>query len=203
MRSAIVAPAHELHRMRMRRRKVSSNRKRVGNQARLLAFVASECADSGACAGVASSVCDFAAKERAQSWLDESPCAHVLRFFLAPHELRVFLAPHELRALWKRLEHFAQPFFCKWVQLLDANERCVVNLALGAIFQQIVIHFARAKDDPLYLVGGTAGAPRISSNRPWMNSSAGDDANLARNRLFGVIMMSGLMKSRFIWRRNT
>src|SRR6266403_487960 len=147
MRSAIVAPAHELHRMRMRRRKVSSNRKRVGNQARLLAFVASECADSGACAGVASSVCDFAAKERAQSWLDESPCAHVLRFFLAPHERR---------ALWKPLEHFAQPFFCKWVQLLDANERCVVNLALGAIFQQIVIHFARAKDDPLYLVGGTS-----------------------------------------------
>jgi len=40
MRSAIVAPAHELHRMRMRRRKVSSNRKRVGNQAGLLAFVA-------------------------------------------------------------------------------------------------------------------------------------------------------------------
>src|SRR5206468_3250656 len=84
MRSAIVAPAHELHRMRISLRKVSSNQKRVGNQAGLLAFVAGECADSRAGAGVASRVGDFAAKERAQSWLDESPCAHVLRFFLAP-----------------------------------------------------------------------------------------------------------------------
>src|SRR5438034_274538 len=128
-------------------RKVSSNRKRVGDQAGLLAFVAGECADSWAGAGVASRVGDFAAKERAQSWLDESPSPHVLRFFLAPHELRV---------LWKRLEHFAQPFFCKWIQLLDANDRCVVNLALGAILQQIVIDLARAEDDPLYFVDGTS-----------------------------------------------
>src|SRR5206468_5857092 len=132
--------------MRIRRRKVSSNRKRVGNQAGLLAFVAGECADSRAGAGVASRVGDFAAKERAQSWLNESPSPHVLRFFLAPHELRV---------LWKRLEHLAQPFFCKWIQLLDANDRCVINLALGPIFQQIVIDFARAKDDPLYFISGT------------------------------------------------
>src|SRR5947208_7532987 len=123
--------------MRIRRRKCGSNRKRVGNQAGLLAFVAGECADSRAGASVASRVGDFAAKERAQSWLDESPSPHVLRFFLAPHELRV---------LWKRLEHFAQPFFGEWIQLLDANDRCVVNLALGPILQQIVIQLACAKE---------------------------------------------------------
>jgi len=55
----------------------------------LLAFVPSEGADSGAGAGVASRVGDFAAKERAQSRFDESPCAHVLRLFLTPDELRV------------------------------------------------------------------------------------------------------------------
>src|SRR5207244_13366541 len=114
-------------------RKVSSSRKRVGNQAGLLAFVAGECADSRAGASVASRVGDFDAKERAQSRFDESPCAHVLR---------LFLAPHQLRALWKWLEHFAQLFFCEWVQLLDANDRCIVNFALSAILQQIVIHFA-------------------------------------------------------------
>src|SRR6516165_4755502 len=119
--------------MRISERKISSNRKRVGDKAGLLSFVASECAYGGAGTGVASGVGNFAAKEHAQSWLDESPCAHVLRFFLAPHELRI---------LWKRLEHFAQPFFCKWVQLLDANDRCISNLALSAIFQQIVIHLA-------------------------------------------------------------
>jgi hypothetical protein len=40
VRSAIVAPAHKLHRMRIRRRKVSSNRKGVGDESGLLAFVA-------------------------------------------------------------------------------------------------------------------------------------------------------------------
>src|SRR5207249_5176324 len=108
-------------------RKVSSNRKRVGNQAGLLAFVAGECADSWAGAGIASRVGDFAAKERAQSWLDESPCAHVLRFFLAPHELRT---------LWKWLERFAQPFLRERIKLLDANDRRVVNLALSPIFEE-------------------------------------------------------------------
>src|SRR5207244_9900943 len=116
-------------------RKVSSNRKRVGNQAGLLAFVAGECADSRGGAGVASRVGDFAAKERAQSRFDESPCAHVLRFFLAPHELRAF---------WKWLEHFAQLFFREWVKLLDANDRLMLNLAPSAILQPIVIPFAVA-----------------------------------------------------------
>src|SRR5882724_7736130 len=108
--------------------------------------MASECADSGAGAGVASCVGDFAAKERAQSRFDESPGSHVLRFFLTPDELRV---------LWKWLKHFAQPFFCEWIKLLDANNRRIVDFALGAILQQIVVDFARAKDDPLHFIGMT------------------------------------------------
>src|SRR5439155_3208019 len=55
MRSWIIALAHELHPLGINQRKVSSNRKRVGHEAGLLAFVAGECADSRAGAGVASS----------------------------------------------------------------------------------------------------------------------------------------------------
>src|SRR4029077_4110740 len=100
-----------------------SHRKRVGNETRLLAFVAGERADSRAGTGFAPSVGDFGAEKRAQSRFDESPGAHVLRFFLAPDELRAF---------WKRLEHFAEPFLSEWIKLLDANEGCVVDFAFTA-----------------------------------------------------------------------
>src|SRR5207245_10586918 len=123
-----------------------SKRKRVRYQSGLLALVTSECADCGAGAGFPSSVGDFAAEQRAQSRFDESPCAHVFWFFLTPNEFRVF---------GKWLEHFAHLLFCERIKLLDANERCVIDLALSAILQQIVIHFARAKDDPFHFVRGT------------------------------------------------
>src|SRR5207249_517226 len=107
-------------------RNLLSNRECVGDQARLLALVAGERADRGAGTGLATCVGNFGAKERSQSRLNESPRAHVLRFFLAPDELRVF---------WKRLEHFAEPFLSEWIKLLDANEGCVVDFAFTAIFQ--------------------------------------------------------------------
>src|SRR5437867_12749639 len=78
------------------------NRKRVGNQAGLLAFVAGERADGGAGAGFAAGVRDFGAEKRTQARFDERPRAHGFRFFLTPDELGVFR---------KWLEHFAQLFF--------------------------------------------------------------------------------------------
>jgi hypothetical protein len=53
---------HELYSIRgIPNLKTSSNRKRVGDEAGLLAFVASECTDSRAGAGVAPRIGDFAA----------------------------------------------------------------------------------------------------------------------------------------------
>ena len=56
----------------------------------MLAFVQGERSDGGAGAGTATSVTDFTRKERAQTRLNEGPCAHVLRFFLAPDQSGVF-----------------------------------------------------------------------------------------------------------------
>src|SRR6058998_535209 len=123
---------------------MSLNRKRVGNQSCLLAFVTGKCTDGGAGTPFTAGIGDFGAEKRSQSRFDESPSAHVLRFFLAPDELRAF---------WKRLEHFAQLLFCERIKLLDANDRSVVDLALRPIIQQIVINLARAKDDSLHVVG--------------------------------------------------
>src|ERR1041384_269564 len=106
--------------------------------------MARERADRGAGTGFAPGVGDLGAEESSESRFDKSPCPHVLRFFLAPNELRAF---------WKRLEHFAQPFLGEWIKLLDANERCIVDFAFTAIFQQIVIVFAGAEDDALHVVG--------------------------------------------------
>src|SRR5207249_11799384 len=95
-------------------RPIDSNRKRIGDEAGLLAFVASKCAHSRAGARVASGVGNFAAKERAQSRFYKNPCAHVLR---------LFLTPDELCALWKLLEDFAPAFFFEGIKLFDANDR--------------------------------------------------------------------------------
>ena len=131
----------------MRDKRSASHRKRVGNEARLLALVASKRADGGAGAGFATGVGDFGAENRAQSRFHESPCAHVFWFFLAPDELRIF---------WKWLEHFAQLFFRQRIKLLDPNDRGIVNLAIASVLEQIVIDFAGAKDDPLHVVGRTS-----------------------------------------------
>src|SRR5438067_12516996 len=97
---------------------ISLNRKRIRNQAGLLALVAGECADGRAGTGFASGVRDFRAKKSTQARFDESPRAHVFRFFLTPDELRVFR---------KWLEHFAQLLFRQRIKLLDADDRRIVN----------------------------------------------------------------------------
>src|SRR5438874_9712547 len=123
-----------------------SNRKRVSHQAGLLAFVTNQRANGGTGAGFAASVGNFGAENCPQTRLDESPRAHVFRFFLAPDVLR---------GLWKWLEHFAQFLFGQRVKLLDANDRCVVDVALGSVIEQVVINFARAKDNSLHFFNGT------------------------------------------------
>ena len=112
----------------------------------MLAFVARKRAYGGTGTGLPACVRNFRAKERSQSRFDESPCAHVLRFFLTPDELRGF---------WKWLEHFAEPVFSERIKLLDADDGCVINFAFAAILQKIVIDFAGAKNDALHIVGRT------------------------------------------------
>src|SRR5436190_21789688 len=85
---------------------ISLTRIRIGNQAGLLAFVADECADGRAGTGFAPGVRDLGAKKRTQARFDESPRAHVFRFFLTPDELGVFR---------KWLEHLAQLLFRQWI----------------------------------------------------------------------------------------
>ena len=46
--------------------------------------------------------------------------------------------------------------------------------------------------------GATSGALRISAKLPVVKSSVREEACSERSRLFGVMMMSGLTKSRFI-----
>src|ERR1044071_6300086 len=104
--------------------------------------MAGERADCGAGAGFTPRVRDLGAEKRAQPGLDESPCTHILRFFLTPNKLRRF---------WKGLEHFPKPVLSQGIELLDTDERCVVDFTFRVVLQQIVINFAGTKDDALYV----------------------------------------------------
>src|SRR6266496_1052820 len=121
-----------------------SNRKRFGDHARLLPLVDGQRAHRGTGAGVATRIGDFATEKGPQSRLNETPGTHVLGFLLAPNHFG---------RLWKRLEHRAQFCFGERIQLLDANDGGVVDLLRITIIPQIVINFARAKDDTFSLVG--------------------------------------------------
>src|SRR5260370_5502829 len=72
---------------RLRSRATVLNVKRFGGHACLFAFVDGKRTDRRAGTGVATGVGDLAAEELAQARLDETPTAHVLRFFLAPDQL--------------------------------------------------------------------------------------------------------------------
>src|SRR5581483_7010230 len=118
------------------------NRKCIGHQAGLFAFVARKCADRGAGAGFAARIRNFGTKSCSQPWFDEGPCPHVLGFFLAPNVFRAF---------WEWLEHFAQLLFSEWIKLFNSDEGCIINLPLSSIVEQIVINLTRAEDDSLDL----------------------------------------------------
>ena len=134
----------------------SSNRESFADQAGLLAFVQGEGADGGAGAGAATSVADFAVKERAQARFDERPCAHVLRFFLAPDQSRLFR---------KRFHRSTQLRFIQRIKLLDADDGGVAYLFLLAMANEIEINFPAAENHALDLVALIAAGrrPRLQS----------------------------------------
>ena len=180
----------------------SSNRESFADQAGLLAFVQGKGADGGAGAGAATSVADFTVKERAQARFDERPRAHVLRFFLAPNQSGLF---------WKRFHRSPQLRFIQRVKLFDPDDGGIVYLFLLAISNEIEINFPAAENHALDLVGliAAAAGDRGYRVRDDLVKFAADEVlgargeNSARNKLLGVMMMSGLMKSRFICRRRT
>ena len=113
--------------------------------------------DGRARAGATAGIGDFAAKHDAQSRLHKCPRPHVLRFFLTPNELH---------ALGKSFHHFPQAFFGEGIKLLDANDRCIVDLAVGPVIEQVVIDFTRAKNDPLSLIDRTRVRPAENFFKP-------------------------------------
>src|SRR5215510_7387900 len=76
--------------------------------------------------------------------IDEEPCAHVARLFLAPHDLGLFEA--------RQLVH--QRLGGKRVELLDPHEIDVVDAALLALLIEVVIDLAGAQHDTADLVVG-------------------------------------------------
>src|SRR5438552_5693518 len=101
-----------------------SDRERFRDQTCLFAFMKSEGADGGAGAGVAAGVANFAAKHGAQPRLDETPRAHILRFFLAPNQPRFFR---------KGFDSFAQLFFIQRIELFDPDDRGVSDFFFFAM----------------------------------------------------------------------
>src|SRR5436190_18163248 len=88
--------------------------------------------------------------------LDEEPRALVLRLVLAPHDLaqaRVFLELGSERLVRERIE------------LLDADNRDVGVLAVGAGADEVVVDLARAGDQPLDAIGIHLGA-LLADDRP-------------------------------------
>src|SRR5205823_11979689 len=100
--------------------------KRFGDQARLLAFVGGKRTDCGTGAGTAARIGDVATEKLPYSWFDETPGAHVLRFFLTPNKLG---------SLWIWLDVGAQLFFSERVKLFNPNDGGVADLLRFAIIQ--------------------------------------------------------------------
>src|SRR5947207_4103251 len=85
-----------------------------------------------------SSRLEIEASERAlDAAVDERPRAHVLGLLLAPHHLGIGI-PRKLRA---------QAAEGEGIELLDTQNRDVVELAFAALGQKIEIDLARAQDD--------------------------------------------------------
>src|SRR5512139_83991 len=79
-----------------------------------------------------------------QEHVDEEPCPHVARLFLAPDHLRLLEAG----------KYGDQGLGRKWIELLEAQEIDIVDTALLAFVVEIVIDLARAHDDAADLVVG-------------------------------------------------
>ena len=175
---------------------------RVGDQGRLLGGMALGKAgrrrSGGGAAGIARRACRLSpasARHSSSTVLDEVPGAIVLRLFLRPDQL--FQLGHRLQPLDQRLAR-------EGIELLDADD-------LGASCRRPrrALPSARRRACP-----STARARRVSPaagglrshrmRRKWpspVKSSRVDTASLCRSSDLGVIITSGLRKSRSIWRR--
>src|SRR3984893_1886595 len=122
------------------------NAKRVGDELSLLAFVNGERADGRTGAGIAPGIGDFTFEHVPQARLHEGPRAHVLRFFLTPNNPDCFR---------KWFENVSQSLFVQRIELFDTDNGGVVDLALVAVFQEIIIDFSRTKNYALDCVGRT------------------------------------------------
>src|SRR5260221_12910080 len=69
--------------------------------------------------------------------VDEGPRAHVLRLFLTPHDIGLAISGHDLAEGGER----------KGMELFDADEGDVLDLALLAPLEEIEIDLARAQHD--------------------------------------------------------
>ena len=120
-----------------------------------------------------------------------TPRAHVLRFLLAPDEFW---------RLSERFEHRTQLFLRERIKLLHPDDRRIRDLLRRAIIQQVIINLARAKNDALDFFGGPTSARRESLRSRPVVKFFRRETKPARSaaELFGVMMMSGLTKSRFI-----
>ena len=105
--------------------------------------VQGERADGGRGGGVATGVERKEAEDFRQLRRDVGPRAHVLRFFLTPEHAGAGVVIGELR----------EAVAVERVELLDAHDRGVGDLLLGAIVDEIVVNFAGAEDDARRFLG--------------------------------------------------
>lgn len=119
--------------------------KGVFNEALLLVKVNSFRADGRAGTAFPTGVADGVIADLLEATRDVGPRTHVARFFLAPDEF--FLSPWIARH--DGLEHFP----VQGIELLDANDGCVLDALFFAILEEIVVDFARAEDETSDLFG--------------------------------------------------
>src|SRR5579883_3552239 len=77
-------------------------------------------------------------QNRLKLLLDEPPCAHISRFFLAPHHIR---------GSWVTRDHRSELVFRKWINLFQARDRDMLRFSFIAGGQQVIVDLSGANDD--------------------------------------------------------
>src|SRR5689334_4840936 len=113
-------------------------RKRVLEQRGQLELVERERADGGRGRGIAAGVEWFPAEDLFELRRYPRPCAVVGRLLLRPHDAGVGVL----------LGNFIQPLPVQRIQLLDPDDRGVLNLVLPAIVDEVVVDLSRAENYP-------------------------------------------------------
>ena len=95
----------------------------------LFSLVNGQRADGGARAGIAASISDLASEEAAEARFNVTPCAHVLRFLLAPDELF---------RVWKRPDYLAQRPFPQSIKLFDPNNGTIGDFGRRPLVDEVL-----------------------------------------------------------------